>query len=100
MRSTLISRRDGDLEAAPFHDLLSGRNCRRYVRLVSRARLGVDRAGTLGVLLVRADEATAFSGGRRKLIVGLYLVSAPVATIAWVATLARTVIWLVGFVLF
>ena len=33
MRSTLISRRAGDLEAAPFHDLLSDRSCRRDVWL-------------------------------------------------------------------
>jgi hypothetical protein len=45
----------GDLEAAPFHNLLFDRNCLRHVRLVSRARLGLDSAGALGVLLVSAD---------------------------------------------
>jgi hypothetical protein len=55
MRSTLISRLADDLEAAPFHDLFSDRNCRRDVRLVVRARLGHVRAGALVVLLVSAD---------------------------------------------
>ena len=55
MRSTLISRRAGDLEAAPFHDLFSDRNCRRHVRLVVRARLDHVRTGALVVLVVSAD---------------------------------------------
>ena len=54
MRSTLISRLAGDLEAAPFHHLFSDRDCRRDVRLAVGARLGHVRAGALDVILVSA----------------------------------------------
>jgi hypothetical protein len=46
-------------EAAAFNNLLFDCNCLRHVRLVSRARLGLDSAGALGVLLVSADVRLA-----------------------------------------
>jgi hypothetical protein len=49
---------------------------------------------------VALQRSVGVQHGRHKMIVGFYLVSAPVATIAWVAGLARATIWLVEFVLF